>query len=141
MAPEFTPAAGAAGWQVSNPPIFSTAPLLASLALFDAAGIARLRTKEHATGQLPLEAGDALHTRLLSLTTPNAALRGCQLSLRVRAGRDAGRRLFDFLTARGVIADWREPDIVRVAPVPLYNTFAETARLGLLLQAAVDQAT
>ncbi len=136
MGPQFVPAAGAAAWQVSNPPILSTAPLLASLALFDQAGMARLRGKADAMGALLFEAVDALDTRISCLTPRDARRRGCQLSLRVREGREAGRRLFEFLGAHGVVADWREPDIVRVAPVPLYNTFAEVARLGVLLHEA-----
>src|SRR5690606_29232669 len=138
MAPEFIPASGAAGWQVSNPPILSSAPLLASLALFDSAGMQRLQHKAHAMGALLIEAVDALDTHIACITPRDAARRGCQLSLRVRAGRDAGRRMFDLLGARGVVADWREPDIIRLAPVPLYNNFAETARLGGLLHEAVE---
>lgn len=133
MAPAFTPASGAAGWQVSNPPIFSTAPLLASLALFDAATPELLQQKSRAMGALLSEVVDALPGQLQCLTPRDAARRGCQLSLRVRAGREAGRRLFDQLSAHGVVADWREPDILRVAPVPLYNSFADVARLGALL--------
>jgi kynureninase len=63
------------------------------------------------------------------VTPRDAAGQGCQLSLRVRAGRDAGRRLFEHLSAQGVVADWREPDILRFAAVPLYNQYADIARL------------
>lgn len=139
MAPQFVPAAGAAGWQVSNPPILSTAPLLASLALFDEAGMARLHAKSQALTALLFEAVDALDTRLACLTPRDARRHGCQLSLRVRAGREAGRQLFETLTAAGVVADWREPDIVRLAPVPLYNTFAEVAQVGELLHEALGR--
>jgi kynureninase len=138
MGPEFVPAAGAAAWQLSNPPILSTAPLLASLELFEAAGTSQLQAKAQALGSLLLEAVDALDTRIHCITPRDAKRRGCQLSLRVRAGRDAGRRLFEFLEAHNVVADWREPDIVRVAPVPLYNSFTETARLGMLLHEAME---
>jgi kynureninase len=128
MGPEFHPAAGAAGWQVSNPPILSTAPLLASLALFEAAGMAALRAKSLAMNTLLLEGLDArFGARLQCLTPRDVAQHGCQLSLRVRAGRAAGRALFDWLGAQGVVLDWREPDILRLAPVPLYNSYADIA--------------
>jgi kynureninase len=138
MAPEFVPATGAAGWQVSNPPILSTAPLLASLELFDAAGMDRLHAKAAAMATLLFDAVDALDTGIACLTPRDAARRGCQVSLRVRAGREAGRRLFEKMGRCGVVADWREPDIVRFAPVPLYNTFSEVVRLGELLHEALE---
>lgn len=139
MEPAFVPAPHAAGWQVSNPPILSAAPLLASLALFDQAGIDRLHAKARALGALLFEAVDALDTCMACLTPRDARRRGCQLSLRVRAGREAGRRLFEMLTAAGVVTDWREPDIVRLAPAPLYNTFTEVARVGELLHEAAER--
>jgi kynureninase len=130
MEPGFRPAHGAAGWQVSNPPILSTAPLLASLALFDAAGMQALRAKSVAMNAFLLDALDArFGTQLQCVTPRDPAQQGCQLSLRVRAGRDAGRRLFEHLAAQGVVADWREPDILRFAAVPMYNQFADIARL------------
>ncbi len=131
MEPGFRPAPGAQGWQVSNPPILSTAPLLASLDLFEQAGGHRLHAKARGLTAF-LEA--ALRERLdgvLQVVTPSNA-RGCQLSLRVRAGRETGRRAFDRLTALGIAADWREPDIIRVAAVPLYNRYED---LALLLDA------
>src|SRR5690606_16164306 len=78
MGPQFVPAAGAAAWQVSNPPILATAPLLASLELFDAAGMAPLQAKAHAMAALLFEAVDALDTRIACLTPRDAARRGCQ---------------------------------------------------------------
>lgn len=137
MQPEFLPAAGAAGWQISNPPILASAPLLASLAIFDAAGMPALRAKSLAMGAMLLQAIDGLDSRIACITPREAARRGCQLSLRVHAGREAGRRVFAALTANGVVADWREPDILRFAPVPLYNNFGEVAQLAALLQHAL----
>jgi kynureninase len=132
MGPEFHPSPGAAGWQVSNPPILSTAPLLASLALFEAAGMSALRAKSLAMHALLLEELDARHASRLQCVTPrDPAQHGCQLSLRVRGGRATGRALFEQLEAHGVVLDWREPDILRIAPVPLYNSFTDIA---LLLQ-------
>lgn len=129
MEPEFVPAPGAAGWQVSNPPILSAAPLLASLQLFEAAGVDALHAKSLAMNAFLRAAVQERFSRDLSLVTPAEPTRqGCQLSLRVRAGREAGRRVFEGLGRHGVVADWREPDILRVAPAPLYNTFREIAQ-------------
>ena len=130
MAPEFEPAAGAEAWVLSTPPVLAMAPLLASLDVFQQAGIARLRQKSiQLTGwlerTLQQHAGE-----LLEIITPSAPQRrGCQLSLRVKTGREQGRRLFEHLEASGVVPDWREPDVIRVAPVPLYNSFTDCARL------------
>lgn len=125
MGPEFHAAAGAAGWQISNPPILSAAPLVASLALFEQATPPRLRQKSVAlTGYL-----EYLLDRLapdLELITPRAVeSRGCQLSVRVAGPQGRGRRVFEALTSRGVIGDWREPDTIRLAPIPLYNSFVD----------------
>ena len=134
MEADFRPAAGAEAWQLSNPPILALAPLRASLDLFRAAGMERLRAKSRAlTGWL----ADALQRELgewLELLSPaDPKRRGCQLSLRVRAGQEAGRALHAWLERRGIVTDWREPDIIRVAPVPLYNSYADCAEF--LLQA------
>jgi kynureninase len=125
MEPRFEAEAGAAAWQISNPPILSAAPLVASLELFLQARIERLREKSIAlTGFLeqllqPLESS-------VELITPRAPeSRGCQLSIRILGDRSRGRRVLDRLTELGVICDWREPDVIRVAPIPLYNRFQE----------------
>jgi kynureninase len=135
MESRFDPAAGAAGWQVSNPPIFSAAPLLASLQLFHSAGFPALRRKSLRMDALLREFIEGRLGGLLHCLTPSDPARhGCQLSLRVRAGRAAGRHLFEQLEAQGAVVDWREPDILRVAPVPLYNRFDEIARLCAMLE-------
>ena len=138
MLPEFRPAPGAAGWAVSNPPIFSAAPLLASLDMFRAAGIGELRAKS-----LRLT---AYAERMLSalkdiqiITPPAADERGCQLSLRIKGGPRRGRRIFDTLGDHGIVCDWREPDIVRIAPTPLYNRFIEVFELVEALSAALKE--
>jgi kynureninase len=129
MAPEFVPAPGADGWQVSNPPILSLAPLQASLALFERVGMPALRARSlELTGMLEALVLARLEHVLEILTPREPARRGCQLSLRVRAGRDAGRALFEFLCARGVLGDWREPDVIRISPAPLYNTRGDLLR-------------
>lgn len=137
MEPRFRAAAGAAAWQVSNPPILSAAPLIVSLALFAAAGMDRLRAKSvELTGFMdallrPLE------PEVRIITPAAAAARGCQLSLRIAGGAARGRCVFDALRARGIVADWRSPDIIRVAAVPLYNRFEEVLRFAQQLEAAL----
>jgi kynureninase len=131
MRPEFVPREGADGWQVSNPPILAMAPLRASLAIFDEVGMAALRRKsERLTGYLERLLRRLPPAHLEILTPSEPAARGGQLSLRV--GRDA-RALVRALEAAGVVVDFREPDVLRVAPVPLYNTFHEVWRFATLL--------
>jgi kynureninase len=132
----FIPEYGAAGWQLSNAPVFSMAVHRVSLAMFAEAGMERLRKK-----------GDTLtswlefvlkyvsqHNPHLSfqIITPPLPERGSQLS--VLTGPN-GKSLFEFLSGHGVIADWREPNVIRMAPVPLYNSFRDIYALGLLLMA------
>jgi len=122
----FTPAMGAEAWQVSNPPILAMAPLRASLTLHQAAGMERLRSKSRRLTAWLEQAIESRLGDLLEILTPaDPERRGCQLSLRLRAGREHGRRLYEHLQDKGVITDWREPDILRVAPVPLYNRFED----------------
>lgn len=131
MGPEFVPTPGAEGWQLSNPPILALAPLRASLDLFAGAGMAALRGKSvRLTGYLEalIDAGLA---DVLDVVTPrDPAQRGCQLSLRVAGGRERGRALFGFLGAQGIVGDWREPDVIRISPAPLYNTHADVLRFA-----------
>jgi len=138
MLPEFRAAVGAAGWAVSNPPIFSAAPLLASLEMFRSAGIEDLRAK---SVRLTAYAERLLRERCahdIRVITPEAVNeRGCQLSLRVSGGPRRGRRIFDALADHGVVCDWREPDIIRIAPVPLYNRFIDVFDLVDELVAAL----
>lgn len=126
MGPEFAPITGAEGWQLSNPPVLGLAPLLASLEIFDEAGMPALREKSlKLTGYLEFLLKEKLEQHIDILTTSDPAQRGCQLSLRLHKGRDAARRVFERLEAAGVTGDWREPDVIRVAPVPLYNSFSD----------------
>jgi kynureninase len=143
MRPEFRPAPGAAGWQVSNPPILSAAPLIPSLRLFESAGIDRLRTKSEALTAF-LEA--LLEPLPLEIVTPrDPAARGSQLSLRLGARTPHGqaghaRAIAARLAAEGIVCDSREPDIVRVAPAPLYNTFVDVFRFAERLAVALRSA-
>jgi len=131
MGPEFVPTPGADGWQLSNPPILSLAPLRASLDLFDRVGMAALRAKSRRlTGYLQQLIDVRLSDRLEVLTPRAPDGRGCQLSIRVAGGRERGRALFEHLAARGVLGDWREPDVIRISPAPLYNTHEDVLRFA-----------
>lgn len=131
MRPEFDPAPGAEAWQLSNPPILALAPLRASLQLFQRAGMAALRKKScRLTAYLAWLIETRLGDTLEILTPDEPERRGAQLSIRVRAGRDAGKSLFDHLVAHGVLGDWREPDVLRIAPAPMYNTFSDCLRFA-----------
>ncbi len=131
MGPQFSPTPGADGWQLSNPPILGLAPLRASLEQFDRATLPALRAKsERLTGYLEQLIDTGLRDVLQVATPHDPVQRGCQLSIRVIGGRERGRELFDFLAARGVLGDWREPDVIRISPVPLYNSFADVLRFA-----------
>lgn len=134
MEPQFQAALGAAAWQVSNPPILAAAPLIASLDIFMQAGMSALRAKSVALTGFLEQLITPLTPRVHILTPADATQRGCQLSLRLAGGATHGRRVFTALTERGVICDWRAPDIIRVAPVPLYNTFEDTWRFAEALR-------
>ncbi len=129
MAPDFVPAPGADGWQLSNPPILSMAPLRVSLAQFQRAGMDALRARsQRLTAHLDALIRSRLHDTLEIVTPAEPERRGCQLSLRVRGGRDRGRDLFQRLAAQGILGDWREPDVIRISPAPLYNRFIDLQR-------------
>ncbi|WP_269791731.1 kynureninase [Stenotrophomonas sp. Iso1] len=129
MAPEFVPELGAEGWQLSNPPVLGLAPLRASLALFDEAGTDALRNKSlQLTGYLETMVRARLSEVLQIITPSEPERRGCQLSLRVNGGRPQGRSLFEFLQAAGVLGDWREPDVIRISPTPMYNRYQDIHR-------------
>ncbi len=128
MSHEFAPAAGAAGWEASTPSPLLLAALVASLTIFDEVGMPALRARSVAlTGYL---AGLLDELPVEVITPRDAAARGCQLSLRFAAAES----VLAALAARGVVADFRAPDIIRVAPVPLYNTYHEAWRLASLLR-------
>ncbi len=129
MAPEFVPEMGAEGWQLSNPPVLGLAPLRASLALYDEAGMVALRTKSlKITGYLEAMVRARLDHVLQIITPAEPERRGCQLSLRVAGGRAQGRSLFEYLQSVGVLGDWREPDVIRISPTPLYNRYSDVYR-------------
>jgi kynureninase len=135
MRPDFVPLAGAEGWQISNPPILQLAALRASLEIFDEATMPALRAKsERLTAYLEQLIDGIADERIRIITPREPDERGCQLSIRVR-GSD--RSLFHRIVESGVAADWREPDVIRVAPVPLYNSFADVQRFAGILKGAL----
>jgi kynureninase len=136
MGPDFVPTPGADGWQLSNPPILGLAPLRASLDLFARAGMDALRARsERLTGYLETLIHTHLRDTLEIITPSDPAQRGCQLSLRVSGGRERGRALFEHLAAQGIIGDWREPDVIRISPTPLYNTHQDVLRFAQAVRA------
>jgi kynureninase len=141
MAAEFRPYPGAAGWQVSNHPLLGMVPLQASFAQFAAAGLPALRTRSIAlTGWLERLLDERLGERIEILTPRQPGERGAQLSVRLCGSRGNGRALFDRLLARGLTCDWREPDVIRLAPAPLYNTYEDCWRAVALIESELNAA-
>lgn len=138
MAPDVSLQEGAGGWQVSNAPILSMAALHASLSLFDEAGMPALRQKSEALTGLLLEIVDEIERArgpALSVITPrDASARGAQLSLRIERDPELFLKL---LEERGVRADFRRPDVIRVAPAPLYCSFEDVVGFGEILRDAL----
>jgi kynureninase len=135
MGPNFEPMDGAEGWQLSNPAILPLAALRASMQIFDEVGMARLRAKSMRLTKYLESLLKASDSRAFSIITPlEPEARGAQLSL--HAPRH-GRRLFETLLAVGFVCDWREPDVIRVAPVPLYNTFQDVHRFATAFLEAI----
>ena len=133
---DFVPQSGADGWQVSNPAILALAPMKASLEVFDRAGMDALRTKSiKLTGYLEGLLRSVPTDGFEILTPTDPAARGCQLSLRIRHDP---KGLFTRIADRGVVTDFREPDVIRVAPTPLYNTFLDTWTFVHELRHALD---
>ena len=132
LEPEFIPVASADSWQLSNPPIFSMVPLRASLAIFDeAGGMKALRAKSiQLTGYLEFLLGQAGSERFTVITPRDPKARGCQLSI---LAHEHPKELHKELEAAGVKCDFREPNVIRAAPTPLYNTFHEMWRFAKIL--------
>ncbi|TDJ41871.1 MAG: kynureninase [Gammaproteobacteria bacterium] len=124
MLPTFTPAAGAELWQMSNPPILALAPVIASLDLFLEAGLPRLIEKSRSLTNYLRWLINRRFPEHIGILTP-ADARGAQLSLVVQDANIDGKALFDRLRKLNVTGDWREPDVIRVAPAPMYNSFSD----------------
>ncbi len=140
MKTEFVPIPTAEAWQLSNAPILSMAPVIAALEVFDeAGGMAPLRAKsEEMVTYLDFLLDAHLAGRVQSITPRRLEERGCQLSLRITADEVDGQAVFDRLQKADVECDWRYPDVIRVAPVPLYNSFEDIHRFVELLAEALE---
>jgi len=129
MPDEFSAIKSAEGWQLSNPPILSLAAIRSALSIFDEIGMGKLIAKSKMLTEYLLFLLNTIKTERIEVITPE--LRGCQISIRVKNGN---KELFDKLTEKGVVSDWREPDVIRVAPVPLYNSFSDVFKFYNILK-------
>ncbi|QYS88344.1 kynureninase [Flavobacterium davisii] len=135
MEPHFDPIQGADGWQVSNLPVLSLAPYLASVEMFAEVGMEKLiKKRDQLTAYLEFILREIdqeiTGTRFEIITPTNQEERACQLSIYLHG---QGRNLFDYLMANGVIADWREPNVIRLAPAPFYCSYEDMYRFGEIL--------
>jgi len=130
----FKPMDGADGWQLSNVPVLAGASQLAALKIFEEAGMHQLRTKSvQLTGYLDFLLNEIdPHQKHFSIITPaDQNARGCQLSILMKKN---GRKIFNALISKGIFTDWREPDVIRAAPVPLYNTYEDVFKFATTLK-------
>ena len=140
MEPGFDPIPGAEGWQLSNAPVLGMAAHLASLEIFEEAGMERIAQKrDQLTAYLAFLIEDVSERNQekcsFEIITPNnPSQRGAQLSI---LAKGQGKQLFDRLTDLGVIADWREPNVIRIAPAPLYNSYEDCFRFAQYLERAI----
>ncbi|NKI30316.1 kynureninase [Croceivirga thetidis] len=135
MKPIFEPIASADAWQVSNPAVLSLAPYLASLQLFEEVGMQALIEKQKlltAYLEFVLQEVDKAVDSTFEIITPKS--RGCQLSVFLHG---EGRSIFDYLMKNGVIVDWREPNVIRLAPAPFYCSFEDMYRFGEILKTGI----
>jgi kynureninase len=139
MHPQFDPIPTAEGWQVSNAPVLSMAAHKAALAIFNKAGMESLVLKSTQLTKYLLYILRAInekhHRKVIQLITPEDA-HGCQVSLLML---EKGRTIFEALIDHGVISDWREPNVIRLAPVPLYNSFEDVWTFGNIIQTILDK--
>jgi kynureninase len=138
MAPKFEPAPGAEGWQLSTPSPLLYAAHRAALELFQKAGMEKIFAKGQNLNRYLWFLLEDLQIRfgqpLIRIITPKEeSERGCQVSMLMTRN---GKEVFDFLSQHGVFADWREPDVIRIAPVPLYNTFEEVWQFSRIMESA-----
>lgn len=141
MQPGFNPMKGAEGWQLSNAPILGMAAHLASLDIFEEAGMERIGEKRDLlTAYMEFVIDDISEKNkercTFELITPrDKTKRGAQLSIMAKG---QGKALFDALSDEGVVADWREPNVIRIAPAPLYNSYEDCFWFGQLLEKAIQ---
>lgn len=128
MPDKFEPIQTAEGWQQSNPPILSLAAIRASLSIFDEIGMNALVEKSKKMTDYLIWLLQTIESNKINIITPEE--KGCQISIQVK---DADKTLFKTITKKGVIADWREPDVIRIAPVPLYNSYTDVYKFYKIL--------
>ena len=137
MPKDFKPLNTAEAWQISNPPILSMAALLASLEIFHEAGMNQLQQKsEKLTSYLELLLKSELKDHITIITPVSVKDRGCQLSIRLN---NPNINIIDILHEKGVVCDWRDPDMLRVAPAPLYNTFDDCYQFVHILKEILNE--
>ena len=141
MSDQFNPIETAEAWQLSNAPIFSLAAHLASLEIFDEVGMKALREKSvQLTRFQEFIINDIsernAHINLEIITPKDPNKRGCQLSI---VAHGQGKSLFEKLSKKGVVSDWREPNVIRIAPVPLYNSFVDAFNFGKILESSINE--
>ncbi len=139
MEQKFDPIQGADGWQISNLPVLSLAPYLASVELFAEIGMeALIQKRNQITSYLEFvlrQIDQEVNGNFEIITPSNPSERGCQLSVFLHG---EGRSLFDYLMKNGVIIDWREPNVIRLAPVPLYTSYEDIYRFGQILKTGIE---
>ena len=135
MSPDFIPIKGAEGWQISNAPIFGLACLRSSMEIINDIGISALRTKSEKLTAYMEYLLVQLNNSLDIITPSDPAQRGCQLSVVMK---NSGKQVFEKLKEKNVICDWREPDVIRLAPKPLYNSFSEVYEFVEILRSILQ---
>ena len=129
MPEDFEPIPSVEGWQLSNPPILSLAAIRASLSIFDEVGMDSLITKSKKMSDYLTYLLQTIKSDKINIITPKE--KGCQISIQVKNGN---KKLFDRITKKGIITDWREPDVIRIAPVPLYNSYTDVYKFYKILE-------
>ena len=125
----------AEGWQLSNAPIFGMTPLKASMEIFDQFGMPAIRSKGIKISSFLIYLIEKNIPEVSIITPKNFQKRGCQLSLTVKDGK----RIFTRVSEQGVVCDWREPNVIRVAPHPLYNSYLEVYDFVKILKNAINE--
>lgn len=139
MEKEFKPIPTAEGWQLSNAPVLSMAAHKAALDIFEAADMNKLIYKAEILFQFVCFIIDDINAgtghEIIEIITPrHPGMHGCQVSMIIK---ENGKKVFDHLKVNGVVADWREPDVIRIAPLPMYNSFMDVFKFGEILKEAV----
>ena len=139
MRDEFKPQQGAEGWQISNPPIVALAAIESSLKIHYDIGMTAIRAKSITlTAYLAYLINELQHDQVSIITPSDPELRGAQLSLLIK---DGSKDIYDRLLSSGVITDWREPDVIRVSPAPLYNSYEDVYKFVKIMDVSLSSCT